>query len=73
MRIRVDAERCQGHTLCNMVAPELFGLREEDGHSFVTQEQVPAGLEEVARKAALGCPERAIEVDEASDAREETR
>ena len=83
MRIRVDAERCQGHTLCNMVAPELFGLREEDGHSFVTQEQVPAALEEVARKAALGCPERAIEVDEAvaasgpltesaSEAREET-
>ena len=50
-----------------------LGSREEDGHSFVTQEQVPAGLKEVARKAALGCPGSAIEVDEASDAREETR
>ena len=26
MRIRVDAEKCQGHNRCKAVAPELFLL-----------------------------------------------
>jgi ferredoxin len=64
MRVRVIAERCQGHTLCNGFAPELFGLREEDGHSIVLQEVVPPGLEESARRAELGCPEAAIMVED---------
>ena len=34
-RAVVDPELCQGHTLCNMVAPDIFHLREEDGHSYV--------------------------------------
>ena len=64
MRVRVLAERCQGHTLCNGVAPELFGLREDDGHSVVLQELVPAPLEDQARRAALGCPEGAIVIED---------
>ena len=60
----VNAELCQGHTLCNMAAPSVFQLRDEDGHAYVvvdelTPEQLPA-----ARKAELGCPERAITVEE---------
>ena len=35
MRVVVNAEVCQGHTLCNMVAPDIFHLREEDGHAVV--------------------------------------
>ena len=63
-RAVVDAELCQGHTLCNMAAPDIFQLREEDGHAYVvvdelTPEQVP-----LARRAELGCPERAITVEE---------
>ena len=63
-RVVVNAELCQGHTLCNMAAPELFQLRDEDGHAYVvvdelTPEQVP-----LARKAEAGCPERAITVEE---------
>ena len=27
-RVVVDPELCQGHTLCNMAAPEIFQLRE---------------------------------------------
>jgi ferredoxin len=64
MRVRVVAEKCQGHTLCNGVAPELFALRDEDGHSYVLVDEVPPELEQQARKAALGCPEGAIEIDE---------
>ena len=64
-RAIVNAELCQGHTLCNMAAPEIFQLRDEDGHAFVavdgelTDEQLLA-----ARQAELGCPERAITVEE---------
>jgi len=44
VRVFVDPDLCQGHTLCNMVAPEIFSLREEDGHAFVTVETIaPAG------------------------------
>jgi ferredoxin len=64
MRVRVDANKCQGHTLCNRVAPEIFTLREEDGHSEVIMAEVPKALEEKARKAMLGCPEQAISVDD---------
>ena len=62
MRVEVDAGRCQGHTLCHMVAPALFELGEEDGHARAVQPDVPPGLEEAARKAEAGCPEQAISI-----------
>jgi ferredoxin len=62
MRVVVDGEQCQGHARCNMVAPDLFHLRDDDGHAVVAVDPVPAGREEAARRAALGCPERAISV-----------
>lgn len=64
MRVRVREDRCQGHTRCNAVAPELFKLREEDGHSSVVHDPVPEGMEELARKAYVGCPEGAIVLEE---------
>jgi ferredoxin len=60
MRIRVDGEICQGHTLCAMSAPDLFVLSEEDGHASAISEEVPAGQEERAREAVRSCPEQAI-------------
>ncbi|MEY2524009.1 MAG: ferredoxin [Ilumatobacteraceae bacterium] len=64
MRVRVDSERCQGHTLCAAVAPEVFQLRDDDGHAYVESEIVPAGLEDRVRAAASTCPERAIFIEE---------
>ena len=61
MRIELDQELCQGHTLCHLAAPDLLGLRDEDGHAVVkvagtlTTEQEP-----LARRAEAACPERAI-------------
>lgn len=60
MKIRVDTDICQGHTLCAMTAPDLFGLRDEDGHAYVISEEVPADSEELAQAAARSCPEKAI-------------
>ncbi|MEO5873549.1 MAG: ferredoxin [Streptosporangiaceae bacterium] len=60
MKVQVDSGRCQGHTLCAMLAPELFELDEIDGHSTPINEEVPADQEEKALKAVRSCPERAI-------------
>lgn len=64
MRVVVNPDICQGHTLCNMVAPDIFHLREEDGHAVVVVEELTAEQEPLARKAELGCPERAITIEE---------
>jgi ferredoxin len=60
MRIRVDPEKCQGHTLCAMQAPDLFELSEIDGHSSVVREEVPPDREADALEAVRSCPEQAI-------------
>jgi ferredoxin len=60
MKVHVDPELCQGHTLCAMTAPELFGLRDEDGHAHAIENDVPPELEDKARDAARSCPEQAI-------------
>lgn len=60
MKIRVDPDRCQGHTLCAMVAPALFDLDDIDGHSSAVSEEVPAGQEADATAAAKSCPEQAV-------------
>lgn len=64
MRVRVSEDMCQGHTLCATAAPQIFGLREEDGHAIVLiTADIPPELEESAHRAALGCPEQAIQIE----------
>jgi ferredoxin len=61
VKVHVDPDRCQGHTLCAMIAPDLFQLDDIDGHSTViTDGDVPADLEAKAAEAVRSCPEQAI-------------
>lgn len=62
MKVRVDPERCQGHTLCFMRAPEVFELSEIDGHSSPVTEEVPEDQQDRVVEAVRSCPERAISV-----------
>lgn len=62
MKVKVNDERCQGHGLCRLSAPDLFFAREEDGNAYVKDETVPAGREAEAQLAADSCPELAIDV-----------
>jgi ferredoxin len=64
MRVHVDPAVCQGHTLCTLAAPHVFLLGEDDGHAFVTRDEVPPGLEDAVRRAAATCPEGAITVQD---------
>ncbi|WP_082614172.1 ferredoxin [Mycobacterium sp. Root265] len=62
MRVSVDAARCQGHTLCAMIAPESFELDDVDGHAHPIHDEVPEEHQAVVREAAQSCPEQAITV-----------
>jgi len=63
VEVRVDPDRCQGHTRCAMIAPDLFQLDDIDGHSTVTIDgDVPAGLQAKAAEAVRSCPEQAISI-----------
>ena len=63
MKVRVDGDRCQGHTLCAMIAPDSFELDDVDGHSSAVNEIVPADQEDAVREAAHSCPEQAIIIE----------
>ncbi|MFW6773884.1 ferredoxin [Nocardioides sp. CPCC 205120] len=63
MHVKVDDDRCQGHGLCRISAPDLFFAREEDGNAYVKDELVPDDRADDAQLAADSCPELAIEVD----------
>lgn len=62
MHVTVDAARCQGHTLCAMIAPESFELDDVDGHAHPIHEEVPEEHHAAVREAAQSCPEQAITV-----------
>ena len=63
MKIRVDAEKCQGNARCWTWAPNLFELNDE-GYLDPGDIEVPADEEENARRAVRSCPERALTLDE---------
>ena len=53
-RVRIDENRCQGHTLCHITAPGVFGLRDEDGYGMVLADPLPPELADLARLGAAG-------------------
>ncbi len=63
MKVSVDGDRCQGHTLCSMIAPDSFELDDVDGHASPVSEIVPPDQEDQVREAAHSCPEQAIVIE----------
>lgn len=64
MKVSVDSQRCQGHTLCAMIAPDSFELSDIDGSASAIDEVVPADRQDQVREAAHSCPEQAITITE---------
>lgn len=60
MKVRADDNRCQGHGLCNMTAPDVFALSEADGHVIVRTADVPPELADDAMRGVEACPELAL-------------
>jgi ferredoxin len=59
VRVKVDPARCQGHTLCTMIAPESFELGDVDGHAHAVVEEVANEHRDDVLEAARSCPEQA--------------
>ena len=64
MKVSVDGDRCQGHTLCSMIAPDSFELSDIDGTSSPVNEVVPPDQEDAVREAVHSCPEQAITIED---------
>jgi ferredoxin len=64
MRIEIDRAVCQGHGVCQMTAPALFELSDEDGLAYTPAGDIPEELHDQARLAASSCPERAVTIVE---------
>ena len=62
MKVRIKPDVCVGQGMCQLAAPQLFELSDEDGHAYLTSDDVPHELEDAVRQAERGCPEGAIEI-----------
>lgn len=64
MKVRVDMDKCTGHQMCAIAAPEAFGS-DDIGNALVLLEDgvVPPELEEKVLRAQANCPEEAIIVE----------
>ncbi|MSO60147.1 MAG: ferredoxin, partial [Ilumatobacteraceae bacterium] len=51
MQVHVDAQKCQGHSRCYALAPELFDIDDYGNAHELNDGVVPAGLEARARLA----------------------
>ena len=59
MKVHIDSERCQGHSLCYMSSPDIFDVG-DDGVAIVTKQPSTQGERDAAQHAAMSCPEQAI-------------
>lgn len=65
MRIEVDLDLCQGHSVCMEEAPEVFSVQENsEGYPFVVVNHaaLEAALLEKVRAAAKYCPNSVIRI-----------
>ena len=64
MRVTVDPNRCQGHSRCYALAPEIFDVDDYGLSRVIIDGEVPPELADKARLAVDNCPEHAITVDD---------
>ena len=64
MKVQLVEGRCQGHQMCAISAPEIFGSDDIGNATVLIAGDLPADLEAKARRAEGNCPERAVEIVE---------
>lgn len=62
MRIVLEADRCIGSGNCEMLAPEVFEIRDDMVCRILIEEPGP-DLEEDAEMAVEACPTRALRIE----------
>jgi ferredoxin len=65
MRVVAELAKCQGHGLCRMSAPDVYGVTVEEGQVIVKFDgEIPADLEDGAALGVDSCPELALSIEE---------
>ena len=65
MRVRVDAELCQGHAMCVLEAPEVFAFDvKADEHVRILIEEPDESQREAVSRAVRYCPTMALSIDD---------
>ena len=59
MKVQVNHDKCEGHGKCQMAAPEVFELRDDD-LSYVLVDDVSEELKPKVERAIRLCPRQAI-------------
>ena len=67
MRLSVDRDKCMGHAVCALMAPDLMKL-DDLGYNVTGDIDVEDNDVEAARRAAGACPESAIAIFETEQA-----
>jgi ferredoxin len=65
MRVVADLEKCQGHGLCRMSAPDVYGVTVDEGQVIVKFDgEIPPELEDAAALGVDSCPEIALSIED---------
>ena len=59
MRVSIDTAKCQGHSRCAIIAPDVFDV-DDLGKARVLLDPCPEEFRPAAEEAAFSCPETAI-------------
>ena len=69
MKVRIDTDLCQGHSVCLGECPEVFDVVEQEGGEGYPQvvlltDNPPEALRQKVEAAARYCPNHVITVDD---------
>jgi len=64
MRVVADLDLCQGHRMCQVEAPEVFGVDEDADRVVVLRERPGEELRDKVRAAVRYCPAMALAIED---------
>jgi ferredoxin len=64
VKVVIDEERCTGHGRCYVLSPALFTDDERGYGQVIGDGSFTEGQKADADRAVLGCPERAITIED---------
>lgn len=62
--VRADLDLCQGHQMCQLEAPEVFGVDPDTDQVVVLQEHPDESLRPQVQLAVTYCPAMALAIED---------
>jgi ferredoxin len=64
MRVSADLDLCQGHQMCQLEAPAVFGLNEDEDKVALLDANPPEQLRADVQRAVTYCPAMALSLED---------